>query len=158
MKWLVAFLSVAVAIVAAVAAPAVFHARDRSAANRTMSSIRSIATAWESRATDFNTYAVGVKRPDWPAPADKFTWSHMHRLRSADLERALSPTYLKTFPHLDGWGTPFEFMTGDQNYAIRSLGSDRRADGDTYQSGAMSDLSRDFVYANGSFVTYIAGG
>ncbi len=52
-----------IGILAAIAIPNLLTAMQRAKQKRTMADIRAIATAWEARATDMNTYgAAGVRR------------------------------------------------------------------------------------------------
>src|SRR2546430_5507233 len=92
----------------------------RSKQKRTMADMRTIATAWEARATDVNRYnAAGVTLPTVSVSA-------------ATLGNYLSPTYVKTFPQRDGWGNNWNFWldqgmataTAAQVYAIVSGGKD----------------------------------
>ena len=105
-----------------------------------MADMRTIATAWEARATDRNTYLVG--RPG--------------NVSYEDLRRVLEPKYVRDLPRTDGWGNPFQFIGKDQEYSIRALGSDHRMDAKLVP-GAINDFARDIIYTNGTFVTYPEG-
>ncbi|HWW62790.1 MAG TPA: type II secretion system protein GspG [Thermoanaerobaculia bacterium] len=108
---------------------------------RTLADMRTIATAWEARATDTNSYTV-----------DEYG-----ELVSAErLERVLSPTYIKTMPRRDGWGTDYEFRCppSGQEYFIRSYGANRTHD--ETPNGATTDPNADIVFTNGSFSAYPA--
>ena len=112
----------------------------RSDQKRTMADMRTIATAWEARATDRNTYLVarpGIVSYD-------------------DLHLALEPKYVKQLPRDDGWGNPFVFASNDQEYSIRAIGADHRIDGHLVP-GATTDFDCDILYANGSFTAYPEG-
>src|SRR5688500_8442027 len=104
-----------IGILAAIAIPNLLTAMQRSKQKRTMADIRSIATAWEARATDVNSYAAA----GFSFPADDYTGS---------LSTKLSPTYIKSLPTKDGWENPYEFRTtsaiGDV-YSIRSGGKNK---------------------------------
>src|SRR5258706_2304770 len=79
-----------IGILAAIAIPNLLTAVQRSNQKRTMADMRSIATAWEARATDVNRYnAAGVTTPTASVTIDNLT-------------TFLSPTYVKTFPQRDG--------------------------------------------------------
>ena len=57
-----------IGILAAIAIPNLLTAMQRSKQKRTMADIRTIATAWEARATDVNTYsAAGLTSFVWPS-------------------------------------------------------------------------------------------
>jgi len=106
-----------------------------------MADIRTIATAWEARATDVNTYSIG----------------HKQQVSTNELARVLEPKYVRTLPRKDGWGNAFQFTIGDQGqtYVIRSFGSDGKPDRVlNLASGVTKTFADDIVYANGSFVRY----
>ena len=125
------------AVLFAVAIPNLSKARNRSRQKQTMADMRSIATAWEARATDRNSYAVGVSRPT-----------------PAELARVLEPTYIRQMPRQDAWGTEFHLMSTADTYTIRALGSDRRADRVATLSGVTTNFSDDIVFSDGVFVRY----
>src|SRR5829696_4439377 len=82
-----------IGILAAIAIPNLLTAMQRSKAD-----MRTIATAWEARATDLNKYnAAGTVT----IPAGAVT--------VANLSNYLAPTYVKTFPQKDGWGNQWAF-------------------------------------------------
>ena len=91
----------------------------RSKQKRTMADMRTIATAWEARATDMNRYdAAGVPS----------TLAGSARQLRRRWTRMLSPTYIKTLPQNDGWGNPCDSTstslgstTDGQIYAIQLL-------------------------------------
>ena len=132
--------------------PAALHARTGSRQRRTMEDMRSIATAWEARAADINSYSVGSRHGRQTA----------ERVTTADLAQALEPKYIRKLPRMDGWGTEFQFSTSDydpdgraETYVIRSLGSDARLDRSANRaSGATSNPADDLIYSNGSFIRY----
>jgi type II secretory pathway pseudopilin PulG len=137
MKYVVA---VVVLAFAAIALPNVITARNRSAQKRTMADMRTIATAWEARATDRNTYLVG--------PPGGVSYD--------ELRRVLEPKYIKHLPRDDGWGNPFILFSSDQEYSVRSIGGDHRMDPRT-GPGATTDFDCDILYSNGTFVFYPEG-
>jgi general secretion pathway protein G len=125
---------------------------NRSRQKRTMADIRSIATAWEARATKFDTYSIGALRNSRVSARPVTT---------AELARSLEPTYIRHLPRADGWGTEFQFATGDeeiggqaQTYMIRSLGSDRRSDRIANLTGSTTNFEDDMIYSTGSFIRY----
>jgi type II secretion system protein G len=136
-----------IGILAAIAIPNLLTAMQRSKQKRTMADIRSIATAWEARATDVNTYAAsGFTMPTG-------NWDDV-------LASKCSPTYIKQMPLKDGWDNRYQFRVstiGDV-YAIRSLGKDgSEENATTVPEGGTSDFDCDIVYSNGSFVEYPEG-
>src|SRR5713101_4588662 len=75
-----------IGILAAIAIPNLLTAMQRSKQKRTMADMRTIATAWEARATDVNRYnAAGLTLPTVSVSA-------------ATLATNLSRRYVKTFP------------------------------------------------------------
>jgi hypothetical protein len=117
-----------------------------------MADIRSIATAWEARATDINSYSVAVR--------------HSTRITTADLALALEPKYIRHLPRTDGWGTEFKFAASDYDsdgragtYVIRSRGSDGQPDRlANAASGPTRNSADDIIYSNGSFIRYPEAG
>ena len=136
-----------IGIIAAIAVAGYFIAIDRARQKRTVNDMRTIATAWEARATDMHSYATGgYTFPDTAMSAD-------------DLHAQLSPTYLREIPRYDGWSRPFDFaISGSaKQYAIRSRGKDGAIDSGTeYTPGETPDSDCDIIYADGGFVTYPA--
>lgn len=137
-------LLVVVAIIAVLATIAImnyFSAIARARQKRTMADMRTIAQAWETRASEKGSYsAAGFTFPT------VMTWE--------EVNNALSPTYTRSVPRIDGWGRPFEFGAQGKQYAIRSSGRDGVYEGNTYQTGAGENPDCDIVFANGNFVRY----
>jgi type II secretion system protein G len=118
---------------------------------RTVSDIKTIATAWESRATETHAYNA--------AAATAFSWPS-ESLTPADLSLMLSPTYVRTMPFQDGWGRPFDYALNEPvggsravTYAIRSRGRDGAVDAD-YNDPEPKDFDCDIVYSDGAFIVY----
>lgn len=136
---IIAFTTI-VFVFAAIAVPNLLTALNRSAQKRTMADMRTVATAWEARATDLNSYLV---ESEGKVPYER-------------LQRALEPTYIKQLPRADGWGNPFEFTAGVQEYSVRATGNDARMDAKIVP-GPTTDFARDIIYGNGTFVAYPEG-
>lgn len=134
-----------IGIIASIAVASYFIAIDRARQKRTVSDMRTIASAWEARATDMHSYAAaGYTFPDTPMTADR-------------LHTQLSPTYLRIIPRYDGWLHAYDFAvsTDAKQYAIRSRGRDGAVDpGTEYTPGETPSPDCDIVFADGSFVTY----
>src|SRR3712207_533450 len=81
-----------IGILAAIAIPNLLTALQRSRQKRSMADMRSIATGWESRATDTNGYAAAGASVSWPNTTADVT----------AIEGMLTPTYIKKFPYYDG--------------------------------------------------------
>ena len=142
-----------IGILAAIAIPNLLTAMQRSKQKRTMADMRTIATAWEARATDLNRYnaaGAGIS-----VPTNNVT---------ANLGTALSPTYVKTFPAKDGWGATWSFFadqawgitTAAQVYAIVSPGKDGKFQS-SYSNNVTTNFDCDIVYSNGAFTVYPEG-
>ncbi len=147
-------LLVVVAIIGILSAIAIVNymvALDKSKQKKTMSDIRSIATAWEARATDRGAYtAAGSSNAfDWPAEV----------MTQQDLEGILSPTYIRPMARYDGWGFPLEYAieapnsldSGSTVYAIRSAGKDGVLES-SYPTAITTRFDCDIVFSNGQFV------
>ena len=143
-----------IGILAAIAIPNLLTAMQRSKQKRTMADIRSIATAWEARATDTNRYnAAGLS---YPALGTGVTWDNLNSY--------LCPTYIKQFPKNDGWGNPLQFgvsiswggPTAAQTYSIGSYGKDGSAES-TPRGGPTTNYDCDIIYSNGAFIQYAEG-
>jgi hypothetical protein len=112
---------------------------------KTMSDLRTVATALEARATDTN---------DYPKVASY-----------SDLKPILSPTYIRNFPEKDGWGTAYRYSasTDGQHYRLVSAGSDHQFEGGSDMVAMFDEKSRppvihspslasDIIYQDGGFV------
>ncbi|HEV7923525.1 MAG TPA: prepilin-type N-terminal cleavage/methylation domain-containing protein [Thermoanaerobaculia bacterium] len=139
-----------IGILAAIAIPNLLTAMQRSKQKRTMADMRTVATAWEARATDENTYLV--------AGATSFTWPNGAATYSA-LSTRLSPTYIKALPQKDGWSRDYDFGRSNdgQQYAIRSKGKDGSFGAANFTVAGTTNFDCDIVYSNGTFVQYPEG-
>ena len=143
-----------IGILAAIAIPNLLTAMQRSKQKRTKADMRSIATAWEARATDTNSYnAAG-----YAALSQAVT--------HGQLNTVLTPTYIRALPDKDGWGTGYAYSvnqawpagTKAQQYQIVSYGRDGAV---TLASGTNSaqttNFDCDIVYENGTFIVWPEG-
>jgi len=143
-----------IGILAAIAIPNLLTAMQRSKQKRTMADMRTIATAWEARATDLNKYnaAGAISLPSNDAGL-------------ANLSAYLSPTYVKSFPIKDGWGNPWGVYIDQtwggsvaaQVYAIVSGGKDGSIQKAAENGGATTAFDCDIIYSNGTFLQYPEG-
>jgi hypothetical protein len=109
-----------------------------------MADLRAVATAAEAYATDADKY------PD---------------VRSyEDLEAVLTPTYIRTMPEKDPWGTAFQYVVSADltHYRFISAGADRRFDWNSQrivESAAheAKSLDDDIIFQDGVFVQYPPG-
>ncbi len=144
-----------IGILAAIAIPNMLTALQRSRQKRTMADMRTIATAWEARATDVNRYnAAGLSFPS----AVKANYQKV--------EYYLAPTYVKSFPQKDGCGTTYLFYldfdfsaaTASQNYGVVGCGRDRIcADALPTKTITTTNFDNDIFYTNGTFAQYPEG-
>jgi general secretion pathway protein G len=144
-----------IGILAAIAIPNLLTAMQRAKQKRTMADMRAIATAWEARATDQNSYGAAGANPT-------FTWPGTDVPHST-LLTLLTPTYIKSLPKTDGWNRNYGYAmdgavaTATQQYAIRSMGKDG-AFNTTYSAGTQTqNFDCDIVYSNGSFIQWPEG-
>lgn len=141
-----------IGILAAIAIPNLLSAIQRAKQKRTISDIRSIATAWEARATDVGRYnaAGGFEGASIP-------------IGISTLALSVAPTYMKTVPTRDGWGNTFTVYAdqpmggpGALRYAVVSAGRDGILD-TSYTPGPFTSFDCDIIYSNGLFATYPEG-
>ena len=145
-----------IGILAAIAIPNLLTAMQRAKQKRTMADMRTIATAWEARATDVNRYnAAGASLPS--------------ASMTGNIALYLAPTYVKSFPTVDGWGNAYKFWAsvswGDpssvaaaQVYAIQSAGKNGSFDiSSTFTVGPTTNFDCDIIYSNGVFLAYPEG-
>ena len=144
-----------IAILAAIAIPNLLQALNKARQKRSMADIRSIATAWEARATDlgkYNAAGAGYLGISEPVTMD-------------NLALSLQPTYIKAMPTHDGWTRDFyayvDLPWGDatetsQRYVIASSGRDGVVNAGQAM-GPFSSFDCDIIYANGTFMAYPQG-
>ncbi len=156
-----------IGILAAIAIPNLLTAMQRSKQKRTMADMRTLATAWEARATDVNKYNAAGTIAAIALCSQNVT--------PAELSGALAPTYIKLMPSKDGWGNPLLFMADQpwnnaapaQAYLIWSAAKDGTTAVPTSNTatgfeaspagGATTNFNNDIVYGNGSFIQYPEG-
>jgi prepilin-type N-terminal cleavage/methylation domain-containing protein len=141
-------------ILSAIALANYWNSLNRTRQKRTMADIRTIAIAWEARATDFGSYsAAGLT-----FPTNAFTPSEMSVL--------LAPTYVRAFPVRDAWHHSLDFAASQPLgsaipstvYGIRSRGRDNDADtAGVYLDGPTTRFDCDIIFSNGNFVVYPEG-
>ncbi|HET7433770.1 MAG TPA: prepilin-type N-terminal cleavage/methylation domain-containing protein [Thermoanaerobaculia bacterium] len=136
-----------IAILAAIGITSYLSALHRARQKRTVADIRTIATAWDSRAAEALSYtAAGFTFPTLDVPY-------------GNLNQMLVPTYTRVLPRNDGWNRPLQFAVGEtitnaQTYAIRSAGRDGDYEGSTYNGGSTTNLDCDIVFSAGTFIQY----
>ena len=146
-----------IGIIAAIAVPNLLVAINRGKQRRSMVDMRNMATAWEARNTEASRYNAagqsnGVEGAD-------------QRVTLDDLEKMLTPTYMRILPRNDGWGTAYQAYVdqpfGDATktarvYAIISAGKDGKIEADP-TTGPFTNFDCDIVYSNGVFLSYPDG-
>jgi len=145
-------LLVVVGIIGILSAIAIVNytvALDKSKQKKTMADMRSIASAWEARATDKGGYSAAG------ATQEAFTWPDDEGAYG-DLLDMLHPTYIYPLVEFDGWGNKFDFAIqtsagGATVYAIRSAGKDGILES-SYPDNETDRFECDIVFSNGSFV------
>ena len=147
-----------IGILAAIAIPNLLTAMQRSKQKRTMADIRSLATAWEAFATDYNAYTAAGQA------ANLNLGTGWQNLAYNNLASKIAPTYIRNCPQNDGWNKGFDFWVDNttvqraQQYAVRSLGKDGlQSDGGDYTAGPRNVFECDIVYSMGAFVAYPEG-
>ena len=135
-----------IGIIVAIAIPNLLNAIQRAKQKRTMADMRSIGTATEAYAVDFNSYP--------PSAGCAVAGNAMQ----GKVDRYLTPTYIKTLPYKDGWDHDFLFntSTNGQEYTIGSYGKDG-ATGPNSTCGATTDFNADIVFSNGQFTQWPEG-
>jgi type II secretion system protein G len=135
-----------IGILAAIAIPNLLTAMARSKQKRTMADMRTIATAWEARATDINKYSAAGA---CSIPTTASTPAQMGAI--------LSPTYIKVLPPRDGWNNDWEYRSASQSYAIISYGKDGSPNANYNTCGPTTNFDCDIVYSEGTFLIYPDG-
>jgi type II secretion system protein G len=128
-----------IGIIAAIAIPNLLNAINRGRQKRTMSDIRSIATAMEAYSVDFNFYP-------------KITATVV-----ADFTTYLMPTFIKRLPSNDGWNQALVCINdvGGQSYTIYS--SAKGGTGVPGTAGPKTDFADAIVFSNGQFYAWPEG-
>lgn len=137
-----------IGIIVAIAIPNLLNAIQRAKQKKTMGDMRSIGTAAESYAVDYNRYPAAAAVTIAGSPTDSI---------ASGVLGSLEPTYIKKIPTLDGWGSNFLYGVYNNNseYVIRAAGRDGAPD--AYTGGATTDFNRDIWFTNGQFVQYPEG-
>ncbi len=123
-----------IGIIAAIAIPNLLSAIQRAKQKRAMGEVNSLATAFQSYATDTNVY---------PGGGSGFTGAVTDATITADL----SPDYIKVVPQPDPWNSQYQCMTVTSNFAVASMGKDTVPDQWTNVTLGPSDSS---LYSQGT--------
>jgi type II secretion system protein G len=142
-----------IGILAAIAIPNLLTAMQRSRQKRTMADMRTIASAWEARATDVNAYNAAGAGLSWPTTDQPVS----------ALDNWLIPTYTKSVPQYDGWSMPFKvgWTTEGDSYAIKSFGANKNDETSSVTSASApittNNFDCDIIFSEGNFVQYPEG-
>jgi type II secretion system protein G len=140
-----------IGILAAIAIPNLLNAVQRGKQKRTMSDMRTMATAVEAYAVDNNFYPTGACNTASLTVTDL-------QLNQSSLS-VLSPTYIANPVRKDGWDNfffyGFEPATNAQQYVFVSGGRNRTVDSITCVT--TTNFNSDIVYSNGGFVQFPEG-
>ena len=140
-----------IGVIAAIAIVNMINAIQRAKQKRSMGDMKTLATAIEAYATDWNHY---------PAAAG-FTMPSGLSLPTGTLGEAsssISPTYLRVLPLVDGWNSWFNYGTSasKNDFVVRSTGADGIAE-TTPAYGATTDFNADIILVDSTFVQFPEG-
>lgn len=148
-------LAMLIGVPASIAVPNFREALERSRQKRTLADMRTIATAWEARATDLNRYTdSGV---EGVLDLKAFSFDELPAISQAEVKKLLVGRYIREMPVKDGWGNDFEYRATANAYVIRSLGSDGLPDPEPYELEPTNSFSADILLSLGNFVRYPEG-
>jgi len=139
-----------IGILAAIAIPNLLNAVQRGKQKRTMSDMRTMATAVEAYAVDNNYYPAGQCAGKFTAISTVLTDTSLSRL---------SPTYIANPVKKDGWSNFLAYNTDsptvNQEYGFRSRGRDNSAGAITCTT--TTNFNDDILYSNGGFLQFPEG-
>ena len=141
-----------IGILAAIAIPNLLSAVQRGRQKRSMSDMRTLATAVESYSVDNNLY------PSASCSPNTFTGGTANTLDDSSFILVV-PTYVGKTVLKDGWSHYFRYAvnaTSDQ-YRIECLGRDGSPDGGTPNCGTTTNFNTDILYSNGTFIQWPEG-
>ena len=144
-----------IGILAAIAIPNLLAAVQRGRQKKSMADMRTIATAIESYAVDYNVYPLGA------CDAGLYTQDTATKLTTASL-LVLQPSYIAKIPINDGWGSAFAYVANpltQGDYRIECWGRDglTQAAPTTAVCGTTHDFNDDILYADGTFIQWPEG-
>ena len=106
-----------IGIIAAIAIPNLLSAIQRAKQKRAMGEVNSLATAFQSYATDTNFYPGGAGGATYNGGCT-----------GASIVSALTPDYIKVIPNPDPWNTPYQAKSVTSEFAVASYGKDGAVD------------------------------
>jgi type II secretion system protein G len=139
-----------IGILAAIAIPNLLNAVQRGKQKRTMSDMRTMATAIEAYAVDNNVYPQGL--------CNNASYTLTDTTLTDTSLSLLSPTYIANPVRKDGWDQYFLYgaPADGQQYMLLSRGRNKSYDGDP-TCVTTTNFNADIVYSNGGFVQWPEG-
>lgn len=139
-----------IGILAAIAIPNLLSAVQRGRQKRSMADMRSLATAIESYAVDYNIY------PSAACDAGLYTADTANVLATNSFV-SLQPSYIAKAPVVDGWGKPYAYAVASphDNYRLECWGRDGVKG--AVNCGTTHDFNDDILYSNGTFIQWPEG-
>ncbi len=139
-----------IGILAAIAIPNLLAAVQRGRQKKSMADMRSLATAIESYAVDYNIYPTGT------CEGGLYTADTATALTTASFA-VLQPSYIAKAPLADGWGHFYAYVspTAQDQYRLECWGRDGVQG--TITCGTTHDFNDDILYANGTFIQWPEG-
>jgi general secretion pathway protein G len=125
-------------MIAAIAIPNSINAVNRGRQKRTVSDMRSLATAAQAYQVDFGHFPLAISSLD-------------------ELERFVSPDYIRAFPAEDGWQQPFIVSSNQDGTSFVVVSYGRDGIEGPQPGGATSDYDCDIVWEDGSFTQWPEG-
>lgn len=129
-------------------------------AQATMGRILEVGRAMHAWARD-TRLERGRRQPTSRMPK-QVRWDRCPGIQHAELEQLLVPAYLRELPAEDAWERPLQFCLdrrlggSEQQYGVRSAGSDGRYGAERYEVGGFPDttLDADLVWMDGYFIRW----
>ncbi|MFI5182375.1 MAG: type II secretion system protein GspG [Thermoanaerobaculia bacterium] len=143
-----------IGIIVAIAIPNLLNAVQRAKQKRTMADMRSIGTALEAYAVDYNKYPAAAGAYSMPSGITGISLTNT--IGSA--VGALSPTYIRTMPLKDGWNSYFHYTVSGTglDYILGSTGKDGAIEGAPVL-GPTTNFNNDILFADGQFIQWPEG-
>ncbi len=146
-----------IGIIAAMLIPNFLDSMQKAKQKRTVADMNITGTAMMAWLTD--AVAAGAA-----GQSSTVEMANYPLLTLPELREQLRPQYLQEIIPRDGWKEPFEYYMkitdpfARQVFAIRSLGRDSVAEGDSYEPGpfTVTDYDRDIVWTDGFLVRWPA--
>lgn len=141
-----------IGILAAIAIPNLLSAVQRGRQKRSMSDMRTLATAVESYSVDNNVY------PSASCSTNSYTGGTANPLDDNSFTLII-PTYIGKTVLKDGWGNYFAYsVNGIQDqYRIECWGRDGTHDATFAGCGTTQNFNTDILYSNGTFIQWPEG-